>query len=61
MTLERRLEICQRRMEMATKYWMRAARKALDGDLSELRNRVEMYDAGPVKLVLSDSQQGSPE
>ncbi|REF70420.1 hypothetical protein [Paracoccus versutus] len=56
MTPEREVEILKRRLTMSTKYWMRAAKAALDGDMRELRNRVEMIEAGPLDIVLSDQE-----
>lgn len=34
--------------------WERAARAALSGDLRQIRNRVELIDAEPVDVVLSE-------
>lgn len=53
MTPEREVEILKRRLAMSTKYWMRAAKAALDGDMRELRNRVDLIEAGPMDIVLS--------
>lgn len=43
----------QRRVEANNRPWLRAARKALDGDMTELRNRVALADAPPVDVVTS--------
>lgn len=45
----------KKRLEIQTKHWMRAARAALTGDMRELRNRVELTEAEPVAVVLSDA------
>lgn len=47
----------RKRINISTGFWIRAARSALDGDLSEIRNRVELHDAPPVDVVLSDAPQ----
>lgn len=44
---------CSQRQAVTAKAWQRAARKALAGDMSELRNRIDMIDAGPLDIVLS--------
>lgn len=56
MTPERRVQVLERTLKRREKFWLRAARKALAGDLSELRNRVEMIDAGPLEIALSTEQ-----
>ena len=53
MAPEREIEILKRTLDRRERFWLRAARKALDGDLSELRNRVDMHDAEPAEVVLS--------
>lgn len=45
----------RKRLDIQTKYWMRAAKSALAGDMRELRNRVELIEAGPLDVVLSDA------
>jgi hypothetical protein len=57
MTPEKEIEMLKRRAEMSRTYWIRAAKKALDGDLRELRNRVEIFEADPAVLVLSKSSK----
>ena len=44
----------KKRLNIQAKFWIRAAKSALAGDMRELRNRVELHEAGPVELVLSD-------
>lgn len=53
MTSERQIEILQRTLDRRERFWLRAARKALEGDMSELRNRVDMLSAEPAEIVLS--------
>lgn len=53
MTSEREIEILKRRLEMSTKYWIRAAKKAIAGDSRELANRVALAEAEPLELILS--------
>ena len=53
--LERLLVLRDRQIARSEHFWMRAAKKALDGDMRELRNRVEMIEAEPVEVVLSDA------
>jgi len=54
MTPEQEIRMLRRRLDMSTKYWMRAAKAALAGDMRELRNRVDMIEAGPLEIVLSE-------
>lgn len=54
MTPERKIELLERTLNRREKFWLEAAREALDGDMRKLRNRVEMYEAAPVQVVLSD-------
>lgn len=61
MTPEREVEILKRRLDMSNKYWLRAARSALGGDMRELRNRVELHEAEPMALVLSGGAPGKQE
>lgn len=51
---ERLLAHKDRQAAASRKYWLRAAKAALDGDPRELRNRVELAEADPVELVLSN-------
>lgn len=55
MTPERQIQILERRLDLQRKYWLRAAKKALDGDVRELRTRVEMEEAEPLQIVLSQN------
>ena len=48
---------CSKRQAVTAKAWQRAAQKALAGDLSELRNRIAMIDAGPLDIVLSSEAE----
>ncbi len=50
---EKRVKTAVRSRESSHQFWLRAARKALDGDMRELRNRVELCEAVPVDVVLS--------
>jgi hypothetical protein len=43
-----------KRLDIQAKFWVRAAKSALAGDMRELRNRVELHEAEPVEVVLSD-------
>lgn len=43
----------RKRLEMQRKYWLRAAKSALAGDMRELRNRVELSEAEPMDIVQS--------
>ena len=45
----------KRRLEFSRRYWMRAVKKALDGDMRELRNRVAMIESGPLEIRHSTS------
>ena len=38
------------------KAWLRAAKEALAGNMRSLRNRVEMREAPPAEIVLSEEQ-----
>ena len=60
MTPEKQVAVLQRRLDQRQKYWLRAARAALEGDFRELRLRVAMADEPPCDVVLSD-QQRSPK
>ncbi len=48
---------CSKRQAITAKAWQRAARKALSGDMSELRNRIDLIDAGPMDIVQSDEDR----
>jgi len=42
-----------RQANISRKFWVRAAKAALAGDMRELRNRVDMAEAWPMKIELS--------
>lgn len=42
-----------KRLHIQRESWMRAAEKALRGDMTELRNRVDLHNADPEILILS--------
>ena len=46
----------QKRSEISRKFWLRAAKAALSGDLRELSNRVALCEAEPLELVLSGEE-----
>lgn len=48
-------EWCAKRQEVTRSAWERAARAALAGDMRALRNRIELIDADPVDVVLSEA------
>lgn len=50
---KRRADIRERQLKQCNDFWYRAAKEALAGDSRALRNRVEMYEAPPVEVVLS--------
>lgn len=50
---------CSKRQKITRLNWERAARKALAGDVLELRNRIDMIDAGPLDVVLSENRENS--
>lgn len=54
---KRWLEWHSKRSAIARKHWLRAAKKALDGDTLELLNRVHLYEAEPMDVVLSGSDE----
>lgn len=60
MTPEQEIRKLKRRLTLSRKYWIRAAKKALDGDTRELANRVAMAEAEPMEVVLSgvSSEEG---
>lgn len=45
----------QKRMGISRAFWLSASKAALDGDLRQLRNRVDLAEAEPVQLVLSEA------
>ena len=53
----RMMEWCAKRQKITRLNWERAARKALAGDLSELRTRIDLIDAGPLDVVLSGERE----
>lgn len=62
MTPEREIQLLKRRLDMSTKYWVRAAEAALgyipgasrsDHPAHDLWLRVEMSKLGPVEVVQS--------
>lgn len=44
----------RKRLEIQREHWLRAAKSALSGDMRDLRNRVELAEAPPIELVLSE-------
>lgn len=55
--LRRRVKRAEHRAELTHRFWLRAARKALNGDMKELRERVALADEPPVEVVLSPARQ----
>lgn len=53
------IENLRRTVERNRTFWLRAAKKALDGDTRDLANRVAMCEAEPMEIVLS-SESGEP-
>lgn len=53
MTPEQEIKHLRRTIERNRKYWIRAAKKALDGDTRELWTRVQMCEAEPLEIVQS--------
>lgn len=49
------LEWHHKRSEISRNSWLRAAKSALAGDMRDLRNRVDLAEAGPVEIVLSNT------
>ena len=47
-------------LDIQSRFWVRAAKAALAGDMRELRNRVELAEAEPVDVVLS-SEGDAPQ
>lgn len=54
--IERTIKRRQRQAETTRKFYLRDAKEALAGDMRALRNRVALMEAGPVEVVLSESQ-----
>lgn len=50
------LDTRTRQLQNSTKYWVRASKKALDGDLKSLRMRVDLAEAGPVQWEQSGAK-----
>ena len=44
-----------KRLEISRSQWLRAGRRALAGDLRDIRLRVELAEAPPVAIVCSDA------
>jgi hypothetical protein len=51
---KQRADLRERQLQQCNAYWYRAAKEALAGETRSLRNRVEMYEAANVEVVLSD-------
>jgi hypothetical protein len=51
--LERDIARRDRMAATSQRFWIRAAKAAMAGDLRELRNRVDLAEAPPVEVVLS--------
>ena len=51
----RMMSWCAKRQAVSRKAWERAARKALAGDMADLRNRIALIDAEPLDIVQSDA------
>lgn len=51
--LERVLARRDHQARLSRQYWVRAAKKAMDGDLGELRNRVALAEAPDVEFIQS--------
>jgi hypothetical protein len=45
----------RKRLDVQRKSWLRAARAALNGDMRELRTRVELAEAPPLDMVQSEA------
>lgn len=43
-----------KRLEISRSQWLRAAKRALAGDLRDLRLRVELAEAPPMRIVTSE-------
>lgn len=55
--LTRERDRAVRRESTSHRFWMRAAKSALAGDARELHNRVELAEAPPVAVVLSNEDR----
>lgn len=51
---------CSKRAAISRAAWERASRKALAGDMAELRNRIALIDAGPMDIALSATDSSTP-
>ena len=49
-----RADLRERQLKRCNDNWYKAAKRALAGDDRGLRNRVAMYEAPPVRLVVSE-------
>lgn len=49
----------RKRLEISRSQWLRAAKRALDGDLRDLRLRVELAEAPPMQIVASSASLAS--
>jgi len=54
--LARLLRQRDRQMATATKFWVRAGKEALAGDVRSLRLRIDMTEAEPCDVVLSEGK-----
>lgn len=52
----RMMDWCAKRQAVSQNAWERAARKALAGDMAALRNRLNMIDACPLNITLSQDE-----
>ena len=58
------LRLRDRQIKSSTKFWVRASKAAFNGDMRELRNRVDLIEAPFVPIVLSkvkSQQEGETE
>ena len=53
----RMMSWCAKRNAISRKAWERAARKALAGDMAELRTRIALIDAGPLDIEPSGADE----
>lgn len=54
------IRLRDRQIATSTKFWITAAKEALAGKPQALRNRIELAEAGPVEVVLSDPDRLLP-
>lgn len=54
--LQRRVAIAERRESNCRKYWLRAGKSALEGDMRDLRIQVGLAEEPPVAVVLSGKE-----